>query len=379
MPFFHINGDDKLYETALKLLQKIESFGYKAYIIGGYPRDLYLKRGSNDVDICTDATPMELKNIFKEVVTTSSEYGTVTILFENIKFEITTFRKEFKYKDGRHPIKIEYVNSLKEDVIRRDFTINTLAIDKDGNEIDLLNAKKDIDEKIIRVVGDTKSKIKEDSLRILRAIRFATVLNFKLDNNLKKYIRWYGHNLKKISKDIKKNELDLIFSNSNKEYGIKLLLELKLEKHLDIPNLKNIKITPSMIVTWSELNALDKYNFNCLERETIIKINELKNKNILDRHILYEYGLYICTMAAELKGIDKKELNEQFAKMQIRSKLDIALSPLEICKILKVPAGPFLKPLIKDLENKLIENKLKNEKKDIKEYIEKVYKKNEKA
>ena len=147
-----------MYEIALKLLEKINNYGYKAYIIGGFPRDLYLKRSSNDVDICTDATPMELHKIFSEIITTNSEYGTVTILFENIKFEITTFRKELNYKDNRHPDKIEYVDSLEEDIIRRDFTINTLAIDKDGNQIDILNAKDDLDSKIIKMVGNQPQK-----------------------------------------------------------------------------------------------------------------------------------------------------------------------------------------------------------------------------
>ncbi len=362
-----------MYEVALKLLNKIESFGYKAYIIGGFARDLYLKRSSNDVDICTDATPMELHNIFSEIVCSNSEYGTVTLIYENIKFEITTFRRELKYKDSRHPESIEYVDTLEEDIKRRDFTINTIAIDKDENKIDLLNAKQDLDDKIIRTVGSPKTKIKEDALRILRAIRFATTLGFTIEPKLKQFIKRYGHNLKKLSNDIKKSELDIIFSSSNKEYGINLILELKLDRYLDIPNLKNIKITPSMIVTWAELNVLDKYNFNSLERETILKINEVKDKNILDRHVLYQYGLYICTMVAELKGIDKKKLNKEFAKMPIRSKLDIALSPLEICEILKVEAGPFLKPLIKDLENKLIENKLKNTKEDLTDYIRETY------
>ena len=370
---FHTNGDDSMYEIALNILEKIENFGYKAYIIGGFPRDLYLKRSSNDVDICTDATPMELHNIFEEIVCTSSEYGTVTVIYKNIKFEITTFRRELKYKDARHPESIEYLGTLEEDIKRRDFTINTLAIDKNENQIDLLNAKQDLDNKIIKTVGSPKIKIKEDALRILRAIRFATTLNFTLEPRLKQCIRRYGHNLKALSNNVKKNELDIIFSSPNKEYGIKLILELKLDRYLDIPNLKNIKITPSMIVTWAELDVLDKYNFNALERETIIKINEVKNKNILNRHILYENGLYICTMVAELNGIDKKKLNEEFAKMPIRSKLDIALSPLEICDILKVEAGPFLKPLIKDLENKLIENKLQNTKKDIAHYIKETY------
>lgn len=362
-----------MYDIALRLLKKIESFGYRAYIVGGYPRDLYLKRSSNDIDVCSDATPMEIHKIFSEVVCTSLEYGSVTVVFEGVKFEITTFRRELNYKDVRHPDKIEYVGSLEEDVYRRDFTINTLAIDSEGNQIDLLGAREDLDLKIIRAVGNPKTKIREDALRILRAIRFATVLNFELDSKLKQYIKRYGHNLRKLSNDIKKNELDLIFSNSNKEYGIKLILELKLANYLDIPNLKKIKITPSMIVTWAELNVLDKYNFNSIEKEAIIKINEVKNKNILNRHILYSYGLYTCTMAAELKGIDKKLLNKEFSLMPIRSRLDINISPLEICEILNKEAGPFLKDIIKNLENKILDEELHNNKDDIIEYIKNEY------
>jgi tRNA nucleotidyltransferase (CCA-adding enzyme) len=272
-----------MYDAAIKLLEKIDSFGYEAYMIGGYPRDLYLKRTITDVDICTDATPMELHQIFSEIVKTSSEYGTTTVIFENVKFEITTFRKEFKYTDMRRPEKIEYVYTLKEDIKRRDFVINTLAIDKNGNQIDLLGAKNDLDNKIIRTVGDPKIRLKEDALRILRAIRFATTLNFELDNRLRIYIKKYGKLLRKLSKDRKKEELDMIFTSSNKAYGIKLLIDLNLINYLDMPKLKQIKITPTAIVTWSQLDVLDKYNFNTIERETIDKINEVKNKDILDK------------------------------------------------------------------------------------------------
>lgn len=360
-----------MYDTALRLLNKINEYGYVAYMVGGYPRDLYLKRSFTDIDICTDATPMELMKIFPEVITSNSEYGSVTIIFEQVKFEITTFRKEFGYKNNRHPLKIEYVDTLEEDLQRRDFTINTLCIDKDGNQIDLLNAKEDLDNKIIKCVGNPKIRLKEDALRILRAIRFATILNFKIDKNLKYYIKRYGHLLKKLSKDRCKDELDIIFSSPNKEYGIKLLLELKLADNLGLNNLKNIKITPSMIVTWAQLNVLDKYNFNSIEKETIQKINKVKDLNIFDKHVLYDYGLYICSMVCELKGEDKKKLNEIYVTLPIKSKLDIALKPMEICEILNKKAGSFLKELNKDLENQIIDGNLENTKEAITEYIKK--------
>ena len=364
-----------MYETAIKLLEKISSYGYTAYMVGGYPRDLYLKRTYTDIDICTDATPMELHQIFSEVVTTNSEYGSVTIVFEKVKFEITTFRKDIKYKDHRRPEKIEYVDNLEEDIKRRDFTINTLCIDKDGKQIDLIGAKQDLDNKIIRTVINPNISLKDDALRILRAIRFATTLNFTLEPKLKTYIRKYGHLLRKISKDRKKDELDLIFSSPNKAYGIELLNSLKLSDHLEIPNLKRIKTTPSMIVTWSQLDALDKYNFNAIEKESIRKINEVKDKDLLDSHVLYNYGLYICTMAAELTGTDKQKINEKYSKIPIKSRLDIALSPVEICKLLDKKAGSFLKTLLSDLENEILDGNLNNNKEDIKNYILNKYEK----
>lgn len=358
-----------MFDAAIRLLKKINSYGYIAYMVGGYPRDLYLKRSYTDIDICTDATPMELHQIFKEVVTTNSEYGSVIVVFEQIKFEITTFRKEFKYKDNRRPEKIEYVDTLEEDIKRRDFTINTICIDKDGKTIDLIGGTQDLDNKIIRTVGNPKIRLKEDALRILRAIRFATTLNFTLEPKLKTYIRKYGHLLKKLSKERKKEELDLIFASPNKEYGIKLLTELKLADSLEIPNLKKIKITPSLLTTWSQLDALNKYNFNVVEKESIIKINELKNLDILDNKVLYTYGLYLCTLTAELLDIDKKIINEKYSKLPIKSRLDIAITPIEICNILNKEAGPFLKPLISSLENEILNGKLKNTKEAITNYI----------
>ncbi len=367
-----------MFETAIRLLEKISSYGYVAYMVGGYPRDLYLKRTFTDIDICTDATPMELHQIFSEVVTTNSEYGSVTIVFEKTKFEITTFRKDIKYKDYRRPEKIEYVDTLEEDIKRRDFTINTLCIDKVGNQIDLIGAKQDLDNKIIRTVTNPKISLKDDALRILRAIRFATTLNFTLEPKLKTYIRKYGHLLRKISKDRKKDELDLIFSSPNKAYGIELLTTLKLTEHLEIPNLKKAKITPSMIVTWAQLDALDKYNFNSIEKESIRKINEVKEKNLLDNHILYNYGLYICTMAAELNGTDKQRINEKYASIPIKSRLDIEITPIEICELLDKKAGSFLKPLLKDLEDEILDGNLNNNKEDLTSYIINKYKSIEK-
>ena len=178
-----------MYNTALELLNKFNEANFKAYIVGGFPRDLYINKKSTDVDICTNATPKEIKEIFKDSKINNEQYGSVSLIYNTVRFEITTFRKEKKYENNRYPVKIKYIDNLIDDLLRRDFTINTLCIDSEGNYIDLLNAKQDIDNKIIKCVGDANKKIKEDILRSLRAIRFATILNFKLDDKLKKAIK----------------------------------------------------------------------------------------------------------------------------------------------------------------------------------------------
>jgi tRNA nucleotidyltransferase (CCA-adding enzyme) len=356
-------------ESSLKLLKRISEYGYEAYLVGGFPRDLLLNRKTSDIDICTNATPMELINIFPDAEATNFAYGCLIVYFENIKFEITTFRKDIGNINNRHPSKVIYVDNLNDDLKRRDFTINTICIDKNGNQIDLLDGKKDINKKIIRMVGNPKIRLQEDALRILRAVRFATVLDFSLDENLKTCIKKYSHLLKKLSYDKKREELDLIFSNTNKEKGIKLLCELKLIDALEIPKLKEIKITPSMLVTWSSLDVLDKYKFTSNERELINQINEIGTRSVLNRKILYKYGLYVCMLASELQGVDKTILNEEYKKMPIHSKLDIAVKPEEICKILNKKPGSFLRNVINDLEEKILSGEIPNTKEGITKYL----------
>lgn len=362
-----------MFKTALEVINKIENMGYKAYIVGGYPRDLYLNRPSIDIDICTNATPKELKEIFEEVNLSNTLYGSVTIYYNKIRFEITTFRRELKYVDNRYPVKIKYIDSLLEDIERRDFTINTLCIDTKGTTIDLINAKEDIDNKIIKVVGNTKNKIKDDSLRILRALRFATTLNFKLDDELKKYIKKYRHLLKKLSYNRKKEELDKIFSSKNVLYGIDLIKELELAKPLELKNINKVVQTTTSIGIWSQLEPIN-YQFSKNEKELMKNINYLLNQNILDNNILYKYGLYVCSIVGEIKGIDRKLITVMYDNLKIKNKKDISISPKEICELLNKKPDKFLKTLIDDLEIKLINNNLNNNKDDLIEYIKNNYK-----
>lgn len=360
-----------MYENAIEVLKILEKNNYKAYIVGGFPRDLYLKRKSSDVDICTNARPKDLTNIFDDTKITNIEYGCVIVKHKGTLFALTTFRSDNKYKDNRKPESINYVDDLLEDLNRRDFIINTMCIDANENVIDLLDAKKDIDKKLIRTVGQSDKKIEEDSLRILRAIRFATTLNFKLDEELKEAMKKYKSNLKHLSYTRKKEELEKIFSSPNNKYGIKLLKELELEEPLELK--LDINITQSSLGIWAQIKNFN-YPFTRQEKETITQINQTLNDNILDPNILYKKGLYISSLVGEIKNISKKDILEIYNKMQIHDRMEINIEPLEICDYLNIEPSSILNHILKDLEDNIINNKLKNEKEIIKNYLNK-YKK----
>jgi len=362
-------------EVALGILKKINSYGYLSYLVGGYPRDLYIERESLDYDICTNATPKELKEIFGDSILPTEQYGSVTLISQGMRFEITTFRKDIKYLNNRKPIEIEYIDNLLDDLKRRDFTMNTMCIDSEGIIIDLLNGKDDIDNKLIRTVGNADLKIYEDSLRILRAIRFATILDFNLDDDLKQAIIKHKNLLSNLSYYRKKEELDKIFSSPNRMKGISLIKELGLDADLELSNLDRLVPTTYLIGIWAQLDVLDKYTFNTAEKESIIKINELLDKDLLNYNNLYNYGLYISTIVSEIKGVAKQLVNEIYNSLYIHNKTEIKIEAKEICELLNRKPGKFLKDIFNDLEYKLVNKLLENNKDVLKKYITENYQK----
>ena len=361
--------------ATLEVLSKIEKSGYKAYAVGGYPRDLYLKRDSMDIDICTNATPQQVMEIFDTKNTPGIQYGSMTVLYKNNRFEITTFRKEIKYENNRIPVKIEYIDDLLLDLKRRDFVMNTLCLDSNGRFLDLLGAKEDIDNKIINTVGSSKTKIREDSLRILRAIRFATVLNFKLSDSLKKSIKRYGKLLRKLSYHRKKEELDKIFSSKNAKYGIELLKELKLTNYLELYNLDKLVITSSSIGVWAQLDKNLKYTYTVNEKKMISKINTLINYDLLDRYVLYKNDLFEVFLAAQIKGIPKEKIVFTYNDLKIKSRKDIMINSDSICEILGIKKGPILKEIYEKLEIGILNDKINNDYDSIRKFLLNEYKK----
>ena len=356
-------------EKALEVLKKLSEYNYESYLVGGYPRDLILGRKTNDIDICTSATPKEILEIFDDVIVSDMQYGSVVIVYKGCKFDTTTFRKEIKYESNRKPVKIKYIKDIKKDLLRRDFTINTLCIDKNDNLLDILNIRSDLDNKLLKTVGNPRYKIKEDSLRILRCIRFATILEFDIEKKTYYYLGKYGYLLKKLSMERKKEELDKIFSSKNKERGRRLILDLNLTNVLGINNLSNIILCTDLIGIWCQLEVEDIYPFTKVEKEQILCLRELLKYDEIDNYLLYKYGLYLCTVYADIKGLSKRNLNKMQSELPIFTRRDIVIHGNDISKILGKEPGKYIKDIMNDIEKKILYNKLANTYDDIKKYI----------
>lgn len=193
----------RLSDNAKKIIDMIEADGFEAYAVGGCVRDHIMERPCGDIDLCTSAKPWELEEIFSrgcvKFIETGLKHGTITAVIGDESFEITTFRTENGYGDFRHPDRVDFISDIKEDLSRRDFTVNAMAFNDKSGIIDLFGGQNDIENKIIRTVGDPDTRFREDALRIMRAIRFACVLGFDIEKDTKASIFKNRHLLKNIS------------------------------------------------------------------------------------------------------------------------------------------------------------------------------------
>lgn len=361
-----------MYNRALEVLNILFDKGYLAYIVGGYPRDMVLGIKSNDIDICTNATPKEIIDIFDTENISDTSYGSVRVIYKNYHFDVTTFRKEIKYENNRKPVKVKYINDLKKDLLRRDFTINTMCIDKDGNLIDMLGAREDIDKKIIKTVGNPRYRIKEDSLRILRAIRFASVLDFEIDSKTFNYIKKYGYLLKSLSYSRKKEELNKIFASVNKEKARRMIIDSGIDKYLGINNLSEIVLCDDIIGIWSQLEVDEEYPFSKVEKEMIKNIRRM-NMEEFNEYTVYKYGLYVSSVVGSIKGISYKDINDIYHDLVITSRRDIDIKAMDIANALNSKPGKYISDIFNEIEYLIVMKKIRNNKEDIIRYIKKKY------
>ncbi|MDO5725027.1 MAG: HD domain-containing protein [Tissierellia bacterium] len=210
------------------ILKRLEENNFLGYIVGGSVRDILMGKEPEDYDLTTDASPNEMKEIFNDykIVDTGIEFGTLILIKTNVRVEITTFRTEGSYSDGRRPDWVKFVDDLELDLSRRDFTINAIAMDRNRKIYDPFGGKYDIENEIIRAVGDPKKRFKEDYLRILRGIRFKSKLNFTIEENTLIAMKDLAHGLKYISAERIQSEFNKIMLSEIPSRGIYLMEEI---------------------------------------------------------------------------------------------------------------------------------------------------------
>ncbi len=201
-----------------KIIGVLQEAGFEAYAVGGCIRDSLLGRTPNDWDITTSAKPMEVKALFSHTIDTGIQHGTVTILLDREGFEVTTYRIDGEYEDGRHPKEVSFTGSLEEDLKRRDFTINALAYNETAGLIDIFEGQKDLKDGIIRCVGNAEERFTEDALRMLRAIRFSAQLGYRIEENTLAAIHRLAGNLEKISAERIQTELLKLMVSPHPDY-----------------------------------------------------------------------------------------------------------------------------------------------------------------
>lgn len=217
------------------LLQRLAECGYEAYFVGGYVRDAVLGSPVKDIDIATSATPQEIIAVFERTVPTGLQHGTVTVLWNGHPFEVTTFRKESAYEQFRRPKEVEFITSLEEDLRRRDFTMNAMAMDRARRLIDPYGGKADLDRGILRCVGNPAQRFTEDALRMVRCLRFAAEYGLEIEERTWQALLEHAALLQHIAMERVRAELERMIGGARPRLAVELLVRSGLLDHTKVP------------------------------------------------------------------------------------------------------------------------------------------------
>lgn len=368
-------------KTAIKVISILQQAGFQAYMVGGAVRDFLLGKTPQDIDVASSASPQQVKALFKRTVDTGIEHGTVLVLVDGEGIEVTTFRTEGSYSDNRRPDSVEFVQSLEEDLKRRDFTINAMAMTEDLHIIDPFGGKRDLQNQLIRAVGNPDARFQEDALRMLRAVRFSGQLDFIIDRETLNSIQRHAELITTIAVERLKSEIDKILVNSRTGTSMAYLEGTGLTDFLPAGRLFK--------VDWSDYQSNGKaafgwiyllhknnrqfaeirdYRFSNEEKRLIEKTLELANLEFWDQWTFYQYSIEQLESAARVTG---KWLDPAAAKGQlpIQTKSDLAASGRDLMEWSGSRSGPWLKEWIEKLEKLIVYGELKNDKELIKDWF----------
>ena len=294
-----------------EIIKVLKDNGYEAYFVGGYVRDKLLGNESDDIDITTNAHPDQVVPLFKHVKHTGKKYGTVTILKDAYKFEVTTFRFDGEYKDNRRPEEVTFSKNLTDDLERRDFTINAIVMDEFEEVKDYHNGIKDIESKIIRTINDPYKRFNEDALRILRAIRFVSKLGFDIEEETLNAMMDLKDKVETLAIERIMVELDKIMRGPYKQKAYKYLVDTGLHKTLDLEaginhlsqNDFDLYPVEAFMVCFILGEMNDKWRFSNRElrlMKKVLTLHEVTKDNEFNKYLLFSYHLDVCLISNKI-------------------------------------------------------------------------------
>lgn len=370
---------------AKKVIYELKKQHYEAYIVGGAVRDHILKQPTTDVDITTNAKPHQVSKIFK-TKPTGLKYGTVTVYMGEETFEVTTYRVDGEYIDNRHPEEVVFVESVEEDVKRRDFTINGLLMTEKEEIIDFVNGRADLQSKIIKTIGDPKDRFTEDALRMMRAFYFQSKLGFQIDRETRDAITEMKDNLKDIAMERILTEMIKILQGSYVKKALKSMVTTGV--HEVLPGLKegilyaeNMDEIPFVDAFFTLCFTLSgsvplSWPFSNKHRHRYETARMLSDSNqAFDPYTLYTYGIDLCLLTNRVNYMLKKTKNlsnkieQDYKNLPIQSDLDLKLRATEMIEIANKKAGAWVKNLQTEMVIEVLNRRLKNEKSELERYV----------
>ncbi|WP_274309733.1 CCA tRNA nucleotidyltransferase [Solibacillus daqui] len=378
----------KQWQIAIDVINQIEHAGFEAFIVGGAVRDYYLTKENNDIDIATSALPQEIQAIFPHTIDVGIEHGTVLVLHQNEPIEVTTYRTESTYTDHRRPDAVHFVRNLAEDLKRRDFTMNAMALSQSGDFIDLFDGCKHIDEQLICAVGNAEERFKEDALRMLRAVRFAAQLNFKIDDQTFAAIQKQAASIELIAMERIQVELSKIFTSQFPTQGIHYMQESNLAKHL------NGEFDSKAWQYFQSENRQVGWTYFCLVNNELALLTQYRCSNKDKQFAKQVLEAYDCL----LKGIEKiellyfdvdilrtayqftqwqqqtinvswEQLQQQKLTLPIQSAKELAITGQDVMAWSHKKRGPWIKEMLDTSLRAVVNGDVVNDKQKLKEWF----------
>ncbi|MED0760383.1 CCA tRNA nucleotidyltransferase [Aneurinibacillus thermoaerophilus] len=384
-------------EAGKQVLKKLEEAGYSAYFVGGYVRDTLLGRPVHDLDIATSARPEEVMVLFSRTVPTGLQHGTVTVLEGGVPLEVTTFRTESGYKDHRRPDEVRFVATIEEDLARRDFTVNAMALDLRGRVVDPFGGQKDLQNRIIRAVGAPQERFAEDALRMLRCIRFASQLGFAIDRTTYEAVRELVEDIRYVAVERINAEWNKALASRYPDRAVMDVLETGLARVMPGLNVllsgkqewseterERLREVNGLAARWSylflvcgreadvesvlrALRSEKKLIKSCRQMIDLVEMLRLPEAEERSERWLLEYGWDALSNAASLYEIIYQaagvtaRLARTYDAMQVKTLQELAVSGAELQQVLGRKGGPWIRAMLLRLSLDVNKGEVPNE------------------